>query len=124
VPLYVDWKRSAFITGTQKYDYWEDKAEINFVTTGRTLQWLRFYGTTRYNNSGVIVKPEQITFIPPQTTITMSRFTIAQNIADTGLKAQKVNKTYKAGTTTVKARNYVEDNSPLSPQFPDLILKA
>ncbi|HYG15014.1 MAG TPA: hypothetical protein VEC12_04605 [Bacteroidia bacterium] len=114
VPLYVDWKRSAFISGTKKYDYWDDKAEIVLVTSGLSLQWLRAYGSTHHLSYGVISKPEQITFIPPQTTVTMSRFRIAGNLIDTGLKAQKVNKTYKKGTTTVKVKNYVEDNSPLS----------
>lgn len=113
-PLYVDWKRSAFITGTQKYDYWEDKAEAYIVTSGRTLQWLRIYGDTYYQSYGIISKPEQISFIPPNTTVTMARFRISGNLIDTGLKAQQVNKTYKKGTTKIHVKNYVEANSPLS----------
>lgn len=113
-PLYVDWKRSAFITGTQKQDYWQDEAVMYIVTEGRTLQWLRFYGNTYHHSFGIISKPEQITFIPPNTTVTMARFRISGNLTDTGLKAQKVNRTYKKGTTKIRVKNYVEADSPLS----------
>lgn len=112
VPLYVDWKRSAFIVGTNKTDYWTDATHFVSVTQGYNIQWLRDFSTSRNKTAGVIIKPEQITFIPPKTAISMARFKISNSIWNSGLKEQEVPKNYKKGKTKIKTANYTDSTSP------------
>lgn len=55
IPIYIDWKKCAMIAGTQKYDYWYDQT-ISF--------------------NGVSTREDRITFIPPRTSITNSRYLV------------------------------------------------
>ncbi|MDR6196207.1 hypothetical protein [Siphonobacter sp. SORGH_AS_0500] len=86
VPLYVDWKRSAFIKGTEKFDYWVDEAYFQGQYNGTTGTDLRpslnrynqfLYGYTWGSFQGIIRKEEQVSFIPPKTEINQSRFMVA-----------------------------------------------
>lgn len=86
VPLYVDWKRSAFIKGKEKFDYWVDEAYFQGVYGGVTATDLRpslnryhqfLYSYNRGFFEGAIRKEEQISFIPPKTEINQSRFMVA-----------------------------------------------
>ena len=79
-PLYIDWKRSSFIVGQDKIDYWQDIADVNL--SGST------YGSrySRYSINyltGTIAKGEKISFMPPQTKREKRQFMIwpAGNIA-------------------------------------------
>ncbi len=86
VPLYIDWKRSAFIKGKEKFDYWVDEAYFQGVYGGVTATDLR-PSLNRYNQflysynrgffEGALRKEEQISFIPPKTEISQSRFRVA-----------------------------------------------
>ena len=112
VPLYVDWKRSAYIVGTQKTDFWEDRSDISMVTTGRNIDWLNWYGRTKNYTTGSVVKPEQVTFIPPKTSISMARFRIGgaypvSDYADSTLDIKAKKKHRKA-----KTRTFTETNTP------------
>ncbi|GAB3950975.1 hypothetical protein GCM10028805_30150 [Spirosoma harenae] len=71
-PLYIDWKRSSFIIGQEKVDYWYDVADVNFE--GTTLRYNRYRSSTSFN--GQIAKEDRISFIPPQTKLDKKQFVI------------------------------------------------
>ena len=97
-PLYIDWKKCSFITGTTKHDYWGET--VTLTTNGSSAgssessssYWKTFYsGTAGYNLTATntiwssvttIEKPERITFIPPGTTISRTFNSITQNPID------------------------------------------
>jgi hypothetical protein len=79
IPIYVDWKKCAFIIGSGKFDYWNETETI------RTTTATSHFGAGSFawfsNSSGsmttVVTKPERVTFIPPNTAILRGIFTIA-----------------------------------------------
>lgn len=72
VPLYVDWKKSAFIVGKNKLDYWYDVANVNLSTN----RYYHFWPTSVSTTEGTISKEDQVTFIPPKTQITKQTFVV------------------------------------------------
>lgn len=115
VPLYIDWKRSAFIRGMQKQDYWNSAVNISSQTTGYSVTWLYGYSRGKYSTGGVMTQQEQITFIPPRTAVTMSKFSISPAINVSGRQEKIVNKSYKnKGTTKVYENTFTKENSPVS----------
>lgn len=89
-PLYIDWKRSAFIEGEQRKVYWANISSFKAITKGRSINWLRDYSTSNNNSFGVITSPEQIAFIPPKTGISMARFKLSKTIWNGGLQEEQV----------------------------------
>ncbi|GAB4038798.1 hypothetical protein GCM10028809_58080 [Spirosoma gilvum] len=71
-PLYVDWKRSSFIIGQDKVDYWSDVSDVNL--TGSASRYSR-YASPVYL-SGTISKQDPIAFIPPQTRLEKKQFIV------------------------------------------------
>lgn len=116
VPLYIDWKRSAFIRGTQKQDYWSSDISVSTVTTADyNILWLSAYSQRRYYTEGVLTQQEQITFIPPRTAITMSKFRRSPAINPKDVQEKVVRKSYKKrGTTKVHEVAFTKENSPVS----------
>lgn len=116
VPLYIDWKRSAFIRGMQKQDYWDGDIIINTQTTADyNISWLSAYSQRKYYTQGVMTQQEQITFIPPRTAVTMSKFNISPPIHAKGTNEKVVSKSYKKrGTTKVHEVAFTKENSPVS----------
>ena len=72
-PLYIDWKRSSFIIGQDKVDYWQDVADVNLAGSTYGSRF-GFYSVSHI--SGTIVKEEKIGFLPPQTRIEKRQFVI------------------------------------------------
>lgn len=70
-PLYVDWKRSSFIIGQNKIDYWYDVADVNLSTWGS-----RYGRYTIGSTVGTIAKQDAVGFIPPQTRLDKQQFVI------------------------------------------------
>lgn len=113
IPLYIDWKRSAFIKGSEKFAYWEDKSNITTVTKGSSVRWLRDYSSQRNHSTSIVTKPEQVTFIPPKTAVSMARYQISSSIWSTNLTADTIPSTIKKGTTTIWRNSFDESSSPL-----------
>lgn len=112
-PLYVDWKRSALIKGTSKEDYWEDKQDIILVTEGYPLSWHRNYNNNQYSY-GIIVKPEQVSFIPPQTAITMARFRLYPSLYTGKLTEKVFPKTPLHSKYRLYSASFSDTTSPLT----------
>ena len=72
-PLYIDWKRSSFIIGQDKVDYWQDIADVNLAGATYGNRYL-FYSVSYI--TGTIAKEDMVGFIPPQTRIEKRQFVI------------------------------------------------
>lgn len=104
IPIYIDWKKSAFITEHEKYDYWYDISSFNA-------------------ENGITTREDRITFIPPHASITNTRYLIKpQGTFDIPKEAgtthlpetwRKFGKDEKPGEVEVKEVNYTLRNSPL-----------
>lgn len=81
-PIYIDWKKSNYISNSYKYDYWSDKTQSTTLSSslGRyfsykdSVQFPKIVGYSTISNSvsvgsTVTVKQERITFIPPKSYI-------------------------------------------------------
>jgi hypothetical protein len=73
-PLYVDWKRSSFIIGQNKLDYWYDVANVTLSGSGFSSGLYRRY--TVGSLSGTITKADPVGFIPPNTKIEKNDFVV------------------------------------------------
>jgi hypothetical protein len=49
-PLYVDWRKCSYITGTAKHDYWEEG--VTMVTTGSSITTSRISSQSQTTTSG------------------------------------------------------------------------
>lgn len=84
-PLYIDWKKSSYISNTIKINYWEDITTTNGIEARQTVIDNRKYNNgfniKKYyisNSIGVSAsatsKPEKITFIPPNSNYIRTQF--------------------------------------------------
>lgn len=72
-PLYIDWKRSSFIIGQDKIDYWKDIADVQLAGSTYGSRYSRY--STSYL-SGTIAKDDKVSFVPPQTRLEKRQFVI------------------------------------------------
>jgi hypothetical protein len=75
-PLYIDWKRSSFIIGQEKLDYWHDVASIDLAESTYGSRYGRY---SISSIQGTVSKEDQITFIPPQTKVSKQQFVVYPN---------------------------------------------
>jgi len=99
-PLYVDWHRSSFVKNNDKYSYWED---ISNVKTTYTLN-TSFINDDIMSSRSITSKPEQITFIPPRSTIYKVQFKI---VSGTDKKFKKLFVEFKESNSIIKFRNFM-----------------
>jgi hypothetical protein len=74
-PLYVDWKRSSFIIGQDKLDYWYDVANVDLYGSG-TSNGSRYGRYMIGSLQGTISKDDAVAFIPPNTKLTKQQFVV------------------------------------------------
>lgn len=99
VPLFIDWKNSAFIENGVKYDYWIDKT----ITNRKSIGYYD-HGFSVQSGHDVSVKNERITFIPPHTKVIKDKYAILMP----GITLhQMMNKTFDANNSAVTFRNYI-----------------
>ena len=108
IPLYIDWKKTAFIVGKQKMDYWTNESFMSGYANNY------YYGSWH----ATVSKNERITFIPPGTEIERRSYILMNNRNFTDLKntaPEKTNASWNPQkTTTIKQKSYTPDNSPVS----------
>ncbi|QKZ11334.1 hypothetical protein [Spirosoma sp. KUDC1026] len=117
-PLYVDWKRSSFIIGQNKLDYWYDVANVNLSGSFAGSGLYRRYSTGSL--SGTITKEDAVGFIPPNTKIEKKDFVVVPQ-GNLLLKGQPeiTHQNSKADPgkkqpIVVSIFNYSEEKSPLT----------
>lgn len=123
-PLYVDWKRSAFITGNTKLDYWYDVAAVNLYGTAYTSTYSRYLrnwnsSLTSISLDGTIRKENAIDFIPPGTKLEKDQFVIVPDRAlplPGQFRTETVTSTvpYRPKPVSVQTYQYTPNNSPLT----------
>lgn len=123
-PLYIDWKKSSYISNTIKINYWDDVTTTNSVEmrqtfgVGYNLSSIRKYYIS--NSVGVSSsassKPERITFIPPNSNYYRTQFNLLP-IRELKIKdyqsIQKQSITNKSKTVKVFEKSITKDDSPL-----------
>ena len=119
-PLYIDWKRSSFIIGQQKLDYWYDVANVNLLTSGYAFRYRNTgISSTRSSTNGVILKDDPIAFIPSHTETTKQRFVVLPEgtiaMSGTGVVSQEQARWTPNPKKTVAVRTYTYsmNQSPL-----------
>ena len=80
-PLYIDWKRSSFIIGQNKLDYWYDIADINLSGTAYTSTYNRYLRNSSSSYSSISLKGEirkdnVVDYIPPGTKLEKDQFVL------------------------------------------------
>lgn len=115
-PLYVDWKRSSFIIGQDKVDYWQDVADVNLTGSSYNNRYSRY---SIGNLSGVISKENQVGFIPPQTKLEKRQFVVlpSGNLRLTGpytVEQEEAKSVARKKTIAVNTYAYAIDQSPLT----------
>ncbi|RYF70709.1 MAG: hypothetical protein EOO39_15195 [Cytophagaceae bacterium] len=122
-PLYVDWKRSAFIIGQNKLDYWYDVAAVNLYGTAYTNTYSRYFRSWSGSNStvdlnGNISKENSVDFIPPGTKLTKEQFVLVPGpalVLPGQYSTEKVASSdlYNKKPVDVQTYQYTPDTSPL-----------
>jgi hypothetical protein len=75
-PMYVDWKKSAVIySDGSRLSLWNDETQINIVTTGGAVH-SHNYTFSGSETGGVMNKREQISFIPPNSYVSVTPLAI------------------------------------------------
>ena len=74
-PLYIDWKRSAFIIGQDQFPYWQDVSDVNLTT--RSSIWNTRYGQYSAGAAaGTISKADPIGVVLPKTRVQKQQFVV------------------------------------------------
>lgn len=85
-PIYIDWKKSSFILQGNKYDYWIDEVvtKSKAYYGGYQLSALNRDYSWASAQIGISLgasasqRPERVTFIPPNSAITVAKFSLFQ----------------------------------------------
>jgi hypothetical protein len=82
-PLYVDWRKCSFITGSIKHDYWSDNVTVEqkgkLDGGAMALGFSALISKTSFSSVTQISKEERVTFIPPGTTVGRTLFKISKD---------------------------------------------
>ncbi|WP_020601731.1 hypothetical protein [Spirosoma spitsbergense] len=117
-PLYIDWKRSSFIIGQDKIDYWRDVSDVQLSGSSSSYATLYNRYTVGYM-SGQISRDDAVGFIPPQTKLEKQQFVIVPNgslkLPGTfTIEQEKANWVDRKKPVDVKMYTYDNDKSPLT----------
>ncbi|MGM0582659.1 MAG: hypothetical protein ACQETL_18425 [Bacteroidota bacterium] len=123
-PIYIDWKKSSFVKNDNKYDYWinEEVSEVSYY--GNTVYNRNIFDTNIDVSSSVsngvsrTSRQERITFIPPKSSITVSKFLIVPeqffNIEEYGnVEETKLNGSDEK-MTEIHVSDFNEQESPIT----------
>lgn len=122
-PIYIDWKKSAYIDNSNKLNYWND------ATVSQTSSLYRSYfyngpmlrpGLTTSGTVGQAasaeVKDERITFIPPKSNYYRSQFHLITKRFDLDSRAKVSNPNrngYQSLTSKILSQEFMVESTPL-----------
>lgn len=115
-PVYVDWERSALITGDQSYSYADQTVQINgdisSTSIGRNIQ----FSSGSVNAQATL--PKNVAFVPPHSQIskTISRVNggYIRNLSDNLFTNSKLPASIGAVDQKVKVAKFDKENTPLA----------
>lgn len=97
VPLYVDWKTSAYIPNDKMVSYWRDETNTESVSSG-----YYYKGIAMATGKVKAVRMERIAVIPPESMITQNSFILLKwytDIVDGGM--------FEKSNSPLRFRNYM-----------------
>lgn len=114
-PIYIDWSKSAIILNGRRQTYWNDVSTINATTRTTEIQWTDDLSTSRGTTTGIIVKNERISFIPPKSGIVYSPMNLVGDWMDlpNATEFKKGEVATETGTLRGLFYEYERQNSPL-----------
>ncbi|OKS88486.1 hypothetical protein [Mucilaginibacter polytrichastri] len=114
-PVYVDWERSAFITGNQSYSYADDAVQISGDISGTSVGRGISFSNSNINAQATL--PKNVAFIPPHAQITKTISRISRStfryISDSAFIKAKLPASFGAENQKVKMAKFDKDSSPL-----------
>ena len=118
-PLYIDWKRSSFIKNNDKLNYWSDEVLTKSTSKKSTVYYYGFSLLSAESGVSSSVKPEQVTFIAPKSTVYKIHFNLNEKLSPKLPKEARTtivprSDKSKNKTTKVSYLDFVENNTPLS----------
>jgi hypothetical protein len=72
VPLYIQWTKSALIIDGKTVPFWKDESSFSSGTYTTEIDW-GGVSSSHSNTHGTIKRPESVSFIAPQSSVTNSR---------------------------------------------------
>lgn len=79
-PIYVDWKKSALVIDERRFSYWKDESILNATVSGYDINWTTQVSTNDLEAEGTIIRNEQISFIPPNSSIVASPLSVRSSL--------------------------------------------
>jgi hypothetical protein len=109
--IYADWGKSAMIQDEKRFAYWEDISILKTGTIGATVNVINGVTVGTGRTRGTLLRSERISFIPPQSAVTVSPLKLKATFFDHAIptKADQI----KLGSEKAYAFDYTPENSPL-----------
>lgn len=131
IPIYIDWKKSNFISNNDKFNYWDDEERSKGINLGNQINsgylykgplLIPYLSIYEYASASITysvsnkVKPERLTFMPPKSIIYKSPYYLTtSNYPDKinfeTKKEKRLDKSRKS--TTIYLKSFTKENSPL-----------
>ncbi|CAN5631518.1 hypothetical protein BH11BAC3_BH11BAC3_08190 [soil metagenome] len=118
LPLYIDWKKSSLVKNNDKLNYWSD--EILTKSTSKRKQAYSYFGYSLLSSESGFsssIKPEQVTFIAPKSTIYKIQFALNAKSDPKLPKTAAVVDVKRSDNPKKKTKiaflNYDEKNTPI-----------
>jgi len=116
-PLYIDWQRSAFITGDKAVSYANDQIHITGEVSGSSIGNSTVQ-ISQGNIDATAALPKSKTFIPPHTRVSNTLLQVSDeqyvDLPKSTFKKQEINSESISGTSEVQIGEFTGDKSPLS----------
>ncbi|MBP1638764.1 MAG: hypothetical protein H6Q17_347 [Bacteroidetes bacterium] len=114
-PLYVDWKKSAVVYGDgSRWSLWNDDSYINTSTTNSAVR-VRNNTYSSSSTDGVIQKREQISFIPPNSYVSVRPLAIVNGFFKSLPQNLREKVTFgDEGNTKVDKYSFTQENTPFT----------
>jgi len=116
-PMYIDWQRSAFITGDKAVSYASDQVHINGDISDVAVNNgpLSFSGGSIDATANL---PKSVVFVPPHTHVGSRLLEVTDQqfdyYASDQFEKQEIPSSTLSGTSLVKVKEFTEDASPLN----------
>jgi hypothetical protein len=120
-PIYVDWKKSSYISNKFKLNYYRDGETIESKSLLANYYFKPNYTPNEIamgSTSSIVTKDERITFIPPNSKIQKAQFYILPisrlNMSPSTFFYETERNDNPTKKTIIYLQNYTEENSPIA----------
>jgi hypothetical protein len=120
-PIYVDWKKSSYISNKFKLNYYRDGETIESKSLLANYYFKPNYTPNEIamgSTSSIVTKDERITFIPPNSKIQKAQFYILPisrlNMSPSTFFYETERNDNPTKKTIIYIQNYTEENSPIA----------